>query len=193
MDRLITTISVTYAFLDGQDLVPGDVLEWATGIEPAWNGFAIRRVAFPPRPHGHENSILKPANFTKPSPASSGCWNPRQRARVCMVGTDGFEPPRLLEPGLQPGAIGLSATSPCTCTRQRPRAGLLELSPASSRLLELSPAIFDRKNVPGPLQGLSSRGEQTGSPPGHQVWKHAVVVRIPSHANPLHNHDQAQR
>lgn len=181
MDRLITTISVTYAFLDGQDVVPGDVLEWATGIEPAWNGFAIRRVAFPPRPHGHENSILKPANFTKPSPASSGCWNPRQRARVCMVGTDGFEPPCLLEPGLQPGAIGLSATSPCRFPRQRARVWC---SPRQrDRLI--------RKNVPGPLQGLSSRGKQTGSPPGHQVWKHAGVVRIPSHANPLHNHDQA--
>lgn len=111
-----------------------------------------------------------------------------------MVGTDGFEPPCLLEPGLQPGAIGLSATSPCTCTRQRPRAGLLELSPASSG--RRNPRQRDRlirKNVPGPLQGLSSRGKQTGSPPGHQVWKHAVVVRIPSHANPLHNHDQAQK
>ncbi len=239
-------------------------------------------------------------------------------ARAYMVGTDGFEPPRLSEPGLQPGAIGHSATSPsfiCSggwartsdtrinspllyrlsytganktqkklehgarfelawtfvggfairclqplghpCRNLRSTRSGWSCSPVSSQrpravfetlAIELGFGLNPRhrarvvwwgrmdsnhrvfwslvysqvqsaslphprvralgndlvrvcwnsrqqslieKNVPGPLQGLSSRGEQTGSPPGHQVWKHAVVVRIPSHANPLHNHDQA--
>lgn len=136
-------------------------------------GFAIRCL----QPLGHPCRYLRSTRQR----ARAGCYNHRHRARVVWWGRmdsnhrvfwslvySQVRSASLPHPHVR--SLGSDLVRVCWNSRQQ---SLIE------------------KNVPGPLQSLSSRGEQTGSPPGHQVWKHAVVVRIPSHANSLLNHDQA--